>query len=170
MMLDILFRLTLFILLASLIIRFLYSYGLPMLYGGMQSLQTYVRELKEKRQELAQTEKTLTHALEEQAQTIINIEQKLAQWHALSDVEYEQKKLSYEHTLEKIRQKRIFQSQELHALQLQNEALPRAIKEAFIEIQSVSAGVRGQSLLTELIDDLEKKSKQSTASSQESGS
>ena len=156
-LLELLFQLVVFGLLAAFVTNLFREYVLPILYQEIEDIKTHEQDIKNKKNLLKETKVKLEKELEDQTKEFSYLEKKVNFWNA-SYIQNEKKKAEEDAVLvQKNKKKAIKQSENLALFKMQKIVIPRAEKEAYREIEKSYKGKKGEDLLRELISTIRPK-------------
>jgi len=153
--LEIIFQLTLFFLLVSIIYKLIKENLLPFLYKEIENQKKKKKELREEKKLLLISEEKLKSQIKDQKESFVSIEVKVKDWykkHIALLKKQEEKNKVY---IEKINKKRKLQEDNLTLLKTQKVVIPKAIKKAYKKIEDLYGGEKSFGLLKELIEKIE---------------
>ena len=155
--LEILFNLTLFFLLAFSVYRGIIEYLLPALYTEIGQLKKHKNDLIEKDRLLSASHIRLNKQVKSQARTLTSLEDKVQNWKTFLTQKKEKKERENEVYVATIAEKRKKQSKNLRLLKVKQIVIPKAIEESFEYMKKNYSGEEGLCLLHELIKKIEPK-------------
>ncbi len=156
-LLNLLFELVVFGLLAAFVTSLFKEYALPVLYQEIEDIKTREKNIKNKKNLLKEIKVKLEKELEDQTKEFSYLEKKVNFWNA-SYVQNEKKKAEEDALLvQKNKNKVIKQTENLALFKMQKIVIPRAEKEAYLEIEKNYKGKKGEELLKELISTIRPK-------------
>ncbi len=156
-LLDVLYELTLFVLLCVLLYRLGSTYVLPMLREAINEDKQHEHELEQETELLQDTGKRIGKETRKQEQKLASLEEKIRTWHAarlkkVQAQEDENRRISAAMLAKKEKQRDY-----VHAQRVRLEVVPEALIDAHGALSEILSGDRGVKLLNDLIDDIKRR-------------
>ncbi len=156
-LLDILYELTLFVLLCLLLYRLVQAFVLPMLRGAINQDKKHKHDLEQETELLQDTRKRIGKETRKQEQKLAALEEKIRTWHAarlkkVQAQEDENRRISAAMLAKKEEQRNY-----VHAQRVRLEVVPEALIDAHEALVDILSGEGGITLFNDLIDDIKRR-------------
>lgn len=154
--LFILFTLTIFFLLAVQLVQLTKQYLLPILRKNIALLNQFWEDLNNKINLLSKTKKRVEKSIEEQKETLENLEEKMKIWHENRTSKQKSEEKSHAELLHNLQQKKQHQYKHLQMIKSEKALLPEALKNAKKELVKIFSGNDGKKRLQDVISEIDK--------------
>lgn len=148
----ILFEFTLFGLFSLLIYVLVKSYLLPSIYSEIANIKKRSKELKENKKLLDYSNKRINDKIENQRESFDLLNKKIEIWNKNLLETKQAIAKENERIVKDISAKRVIQGNNLNILNMQRVVIPKAIKQAYVNLKELYNGEKGAVLTKELIN------------------
>ncbi len=157
-LLSILYELTLFVLLCLLLYHLAGRFVMPLLWQAIQDEKKHEHEIEQETELMLDTRKRLAKETLKQEKKLEALEEKIRIWHGARLKKVQSKEEENRRISTEMLAKKEHQREYVHAQLLRMEVVPEALIEAHGALAGILAGDRGVKLLSDLIDDIKRRS------------